>query len=962
MPETIRLNKVLKELNISIDRAVNFLSEKEVEIDRNPNTKIDGKTYKLLIEEFQSDAKQKAASEEVVIHKIPEKESAPVEEEIVEIPEPEKEEEKIEEEEIEEIEEPEEIKESEKVEEVEETEVKETISKETKPEPEEEKPVVAKEEEKKEEVKQPEKEEKPEKESKTKESTGTGRIELEGVKTLGKIDLDKLKPKKNKKKDKKKEESKKTEKKADIKKAPKKEAAGPKQKEVAKPEEEHAEPEKIETVYQKLEGLSFTGEKVDLSEFEKDSKLAKERKNKEKKEKEEKKARKKRKRIRKEVKPGDAKGKTNDSGKKKKRKSRRHTEELTEEEISKQIKETLEKLTSKGGKSRSAKHRRDRRRERQEILAQEQAAEDRDKTLDVTEFVTVNELASLMNVGVTEVISACMSLGVMVTMNQRLEADTIQLVGDHFGFDVNFANAEEELEIEEEEEDSPEDLVPRAPIITVMGHVDHGKTSLLDYIRKANVIAGESGGITQHIGAYNVQLDSGKRITFLDTPGHEAFTAMRARGAQVTDVAIIVIAADDQIMPQTREAISHAQAANVPIVFAINKIDKPTANPDKVKEQLAAMNLLVEDWGGSIQSEDISAKKGTNVKELLEKVVLEAEVQELKANPDRLASGVVVEASLDKGRGYVSTLLVQNGSLEVGDYLVAGSHHGKVRAMLDERGKRVEVAGPSTPVTILGLDGAPTAGDKFRVFEDEHEAKQIANRREQLQREITIRTQKHITLDEIGRRIALGDFQELNIILKGDVDGSVEALTDSLQKLSTEEIHVNILHKGVGQITESDVLLASASDAVIIGFNVRPGTSAKELADKEEIEIRNYSIIYDAINDVEEAMEGMLSPELKEKVTGNLEIRETFKVSKVGTIAGCMVLDGRIYRNSKVRLIRDGVVIYTGELASLKRYKDDVKEVNKGYECGLNIKNYNDVKVGDIIEAYETVEVRKKLK
>src|SRR5690606_22536217 len=644
------------------------------------------------------------------------------------------------------------------------------------------------------------------------------------------------------------------------------------------------------------------------------------------------------------------------------RSARRQPVELTDEQVSKQIKETLEKLTNKGVKSKASKHRRDKRKERREMEAMEQEAMDMDKTLHVTEFVTVNELASLMDVSVTEVISACMSLGIMVTMNQRLEADTIQLVADDFGFEVVFTSAEEEIITEDEVEDNPEDLVSRAPIVTVMGHVDHGKTSLLDYIRKANVIAGESGGITQHIGAYNVELPNGENITFLDTPGHEAFTAMRARGAQITDIAIIVIAADDQVMPQTKEAISHAQAAEVPIIFAINKIDKQGANPDKVKEQLANMNLLVEEWGGSIQSQDISAKQGLNVEELLEKVLLEAEVLELKANPKRLAVGTVVEASLDKGRGYVSTILVQNGTLRIGDYLVAGSNHGKVRAMLDERGNQIKEAGPSTPVTILGLDGAPTAGDKFRVYEDEREAKQIAAKREQLQREQTIRTQKHITLDEIGRRIALGDFQELNIILKGDVDGSVEALTDSLQKLSTDEIHINILHKGVGQITESDVLLASASDAVVIGFNVRPGASAKEIAEREEIEIRNYSIIYDAINDVKEAMEGMLSPELKEQVIGNVEIRETFKVSKVGTIAGCMVLDGKVTRNSKIRLIREGVVVHEGELASLKRFKDDVKEVTKGYECGLNIKNYNDIQIGDIIEAYETVEVKKKLK
>ncbi|MDD3458232.1 MAG: translation initiation factor IF-2, partial [Weeksellaceae bacterium] len=703
-------------------------------------------------------------------------------------------------------------------------------------------------------------------------------------------------------------------------------------------------------------------------EFEKDKKLAEDRKEKQKQQKENKK---KRKRIRKGIRPEEIKSQGGASDDKqaakqgkggKGRSPRRPVVELTEEEVSKQIKETYEKLTSKGNKSRAARIRRDKRKERREQEAMELEALERDKTLRVTEFVTVNELASLMDVAVTEVISACMALGIMVTMNQRLEADTIQLVADDFGFDVEFSNVEEELEIEEEAEDHPEDLEPRAPIVTVMGHVDHGKTSLLDYIRKANVIAGESGGITQHIGAYNVQLENNQRITFLDTPGHEAFTAMRARGAQVTDIAIIVIAADDQVMPQTREAISHAQAAEVPIVFAINKVDKPTANPDKVKEQLAAMNLLVEDWGGNIQSEDISAKSGHKVSELLEKVLLQAELLELKANPNKNAVGTVIEASLDKGRGYVTTLIVQSGTLRVGDYLVAGSHHGSVRAMLDERGKRVSEAGPSTPATILGLNGAPTAGDKFRVYEDEHEAKQIANKREQLQRELTIRTQKHITLDEIGRRIALGDFKELNIILKGDVDGSVEALTDSLQKLSTEEIHINILFKGVGQITESDVLLASASDAIIIGFNVRPGVSAKEIADREEIEIRNYSIIYDAINDVKEAMEGMLSPEMKEQVTGNVEVRETFKVSKVGTIAGCMVLDGKITRNSRIRLIRDGVVVHDGELASLKRYKDDVKEVNKGYECGLNIHNYNDVQVGDILEAYETIEVKKKLK
>ena len=583
------------------------------------------------------------------------------------------------------------------------------------------------------------------------------------------------------------------------------------------------------------------------------------------------------------------------------------------------------------------------------------------KLLKLTEFVTVSEVATMMNTQVTQVISACMSLGLMVTMNQRLDAETLSIVAEEFGYDVEFVNAAVE-EAFHENIDAPEDLMDRAPIVTVMGHVDHGKTSLLDYIRKENVIAGESGGITQHIGAYGVTLESGQKIAFLDTPGHEAFTAMRARGAQITDLVIIVIAADDDIMPQTKEAISHAQAAGVPIVFAINKIDRPNANPEKIKEGLANMNLLVEDWGGKVQSQDISAKTGEGVSELLEKVLLEAEILELKANPDRSANGTVVEAFLDKGRGYISTILVQGGTLKVGDYVLAGQNSGKVKAMHDERGNVLKTAGPATPVSILGLDGAPQAGDKFNVFEDEREAKTIATKRTQLQREQSVRTQRHITLDEIGRRIALGDFKELNIILKGDVDGSVEALTDSFLKLSTEEIQVNIIHKGVGAITESDVLLASASDAIIIGFNVRPMGNARQLADKEEIDIRNYSIIYDAINDLKDAMEGMLSPELREEITGTAEIRETFKISKVGTVAGCMVVSGKIMRNSGIRLIREGVVVYTGVLDALRRFKDDAKEVSKGYDCGMQIKNYNDIFVGDIIEGFQEVAVKKKLK
>ena len=588
-----------------------------------------------------------------------------------------------------------------------------------------------------------------------------------------------------------------------------------------------------------------------------------------------------------------------------------------------------------------------------------QAAQE--NVLKVTEFVTVSEVATMMDKPVTDIISACMMLGMMVTMNQRLDAETLQIVAEEFNYKVEFVGAEVEESIEEVE-DKPEDLLPRAPIITVMGHVDHGKTSLLDYVRKANVIAGESGGITQHIGAYSVTLDGGQKIAFLDTPGHEAFTAMRARGAQVTDLVIIVIAADDDVMPQTKEAISHAQAADVPIVFAINKVDKPNANPDNIKTQLSSMNLLVEDWGGNIQSQEISAKTGQGIDELLEKVLLEAEVLELKANPEKSAVGTVVEALLDKGRGYVSTILVQAGTLRIGDYLLAGKHSGKVRAMFDERGNKIKEAGPSTPVSILGLDGAPQAGDKFNVFEDEREAKQIAAKRSQLQREQSVRTQKTLTLDEIGRRIALGDFKELNIILKGDVDGSVEALTDSFQKLSTEEIQVNILHKGVGAITESDVLLASASDAIIIGFNVRPQGNARNVADREEVDIRTYSIIYDAINDLKDAMEGMLSPEMKEEVIGNVEIREVYKISKIGNIAGCMVMSGKITRDASVRIIRDGIVVHDGELASLKRFKDDVKEVTKGYDCGLQIKGYNDIKEMDVIEVYIEVAVKKKLK
>ncbi|MFS2187695.1 translation initiation factor IF-2 [Mucilaginibacter sp. Mucisp84] len=640
-------------------------------------------------------------------------------------------------------------------------------------------------------------------------------------------------------------------------------------------------------------------------------------------------------------------------------------EEPSEKDIQDQIKATLARLSGAGKSGKFAQRAKFRRQKRDDVAAsaEELAMEQelQSKVLKVTEFVTANELASMMDVSVTQIISTCMSLGMFVSINQRLDAETLSIVADEFGYQVEFVKPQDE-EANLDQPDDPADLVTRAPIVTIMGHVDHGKTSLLDFIRKTNVIGGEAGGITQHIGAYEVTLPDNKgKITFLDTPGHEAFTAMRARGAQVTDIVIIVIAADDSVMPQTREAINHAQAAGAPIIFAFNKIDKPGANADKVREQLSAMNILVEEWGGKYQSQEISAKTGLNVDLLLEKVLLEAELLELKANPNKRAVGTVIEAALDKGRGIVTTILVQAGRLKVGDPILAGCYSGRVKALTNERGQRVDSAGPSTPVQVLGMQGAPTAGDKFNALESEVEAREIANKRLQLQREQGLRTQKHITLDEIGRRLAVGNFKELNIIVKGDVDGSIEALSDSLLKLSTEQIQVNIISKAVGQISESDVLLASASDAIIIGFQVRPSGGARKLAEAEQIDIRLYSIIYDAINEIKAAMEGMLAPTFEEKIVANVEIRETFKISKVGTIAGCMVLDGKINRNSKIRIIRDGVVIYTGELASLKRFKDDVKEVSAGYECGLNINNFNNIEVGDIVEAYENVEVKRKL-
>lgn len=634
--------------------------------------------------------------------------------------------------------------------------------------------------------------------------------------------------------------------------------------------------------------------------------------------------------------------------------------EVSDEDVQKQIKDTLARLTSKGAKTKSSKYRRDKRDDvRNRMMAEQELAEAERSIIKVTEFVTVNELANMMDVPVTDVIGACMNLGLMVSINQRLDAEALVLVAEEFGYKVEFVAAEIQESIQEEE-DKPEDLLPRSPIVTVMGHVDHGKTSLLDYIRKANVIAGEAGGITQHIGAYSVKIDDDRRITFLDTPGHEAFTAMRARGAKVTDIAIIIIAADDSVMPQTKEAINHAVAAGVPMVFAINKVDKPGANPERIREQLAAMNYLVEDWGGKYQVQEISAKKGEGIQELLDKVLLEAEMLELKANPNKNASGSVIESTLDKGRGYVTTMLVHAGTLKVGDVVLSGQYYGRVKAMFNERGKKITKAGPSVPVLMLGLNGAPTAGETFNVLE-EREAKDIANKREQLQRMQGLRATKHITLDEIGRRIAIGNFKELNIIVKGDVDGSIEALTDSLIKLSNEEVQVNVIHKAVGQISESDVLLAAASNAIVVGFQVRPSTNARRIAENEGIEIRHYSIIYDAINEVKDAIEGMLSPEIKEETTCSIEVMEVFKITKVGTIAGCIVREGTVTRNSKIRVIRDGIVIHTGELESLKRFKDDVKEVRSGFECGLNIKGFNDIKEGDFIEGYELIEIKKTL-
>jgi len=956
-----RLSKAAREFNVGISTIVDFLHKKGFDIDSNPNTKISPEQYGLLVKEYSSDIDVKKESEKLSLNQLRNKKESVSISDIQE--EGEAEEEEIEEDEDSSPDEEIMIKDV--------SSTKSVAQKPTTKEVHEEKKVEEEEESKPE----------PEDKRDEKEEPKTEEVDSKKpVKVVGKIDLDSLnqktrpdkKPRKQKPEERlpqqsnKKEEKEIKPKQEEPKKVSKPEAAGEKseEKREEKVEEKSKEPEVYKSSVEKLSGPTVIG-KIDLPSKPKAKKKepvasSDEQKNK----------KKKRKRIHKDkervdvqkkqvAQPQDKKG-DREHFKSKKKKKKQLRPEVSEEDVQKQIKDTLARLTTKG-KSKGSKHRREKRdaisQKQQEALEKQQ--EDK-KILKVTEFVSVNELASMMDVPATDVISVCMNLGLLVSINQRLDAETMALVADEFNYKVEFISVDVQEAIREEE-DKEEDLLPRSPIVTVMGHVDHGKTSLLDYVRKANVIAGEAGGITQHIGAYSVKLENEKTITFLDTPGHEAFTAMRARGAQVTDIAIIVVSADDNVMPQTVEAINHASAAGVPIVFAINKIDKPGANPEKIKEELANMNYLVEAWGGKYQSQDISAKQGLNIESLLEKVLLEAEMLDLRANPNKKALGTVIESELDKGRGYMATILVEAGTLRIGDVVLAGSYYGHAKAMYNERGKRVEEVGPSSPVQILGLNGAPQAGDKFNIMESDKEAREIANKREQLQREQSMRTQKHITLDEIGRRIAIGNFQEINIVVKGDVDGSIEALSDSLIKLSTEEIQVNIIHKGVGQISESDVLLAAASNAIIIGFQVRPSMNARKLAEKEEIDIRLYSVIYDAINEVRDAMEGMLSPDIKEEIVATVEVRDTFKIKKVGTIAGCMVKEGKITRNTKIRVIRDGIVIYTGELGSLKRFKDDVKEVASGYECGLNIQNFNDIKVGDIVEGYQEVEVKKKL-
>ena len=950
---TIRLSKAAKEFNVGVTTIREFLGKKGFQVDPSPNAKLTAEMYDLLVKEYQGEKEVK--NEAKKLGNISYKGGTVSVDSALQ---PQKNDKEEDHDEV--------IIRSNTI-------VPPKKTKESEPK-ESEKPV-----------------ETPQPAENAKEAKTETPAEESPLKILGKIDLDSLNPKthpEKKPKEKAKKETKETPKPNETKteakpketqvQTPKPEVKKTEEKTVEKP----AEPKFIKTEVQKLEGPKIL-DKIELPDEKRRTKAAPEKK--------------KRKRIKGKPegssenptgptvnqgpkKPGDNKqqgkgpklqggdNKKNpkDLGKpskKDKRGSKRDEKpEMTDEEISKQIKDTLARLAPMG-KSKTSKHRREKRQQVAGSMMEEMMRQEEDKKiLKVTEFVTANELATMMNVPVVKVIGTCMSLGMPVSINQRLDAEALSVVASEFGFQIDFVSADvQEAIAETEETDREEDLVPRAPVVTVMGHVDHGKTKLLDYIRNTNVVAGEAGGITQHIGAYEVTTESGKKITFLDTPGHEAFTAMRARGAKITDVAIIVIATDDSVMPQTVEAINHAQAAGVPIVFALNKIDKPTANPDKIREQLANMNILVESWGGKYQDQEIAAKIGLNVDALLEKVLLEAEFLDLKANPNKLAKGTVIESALDKGRGYVAKILVQNGTLKIGDMVLAGTTYGKVKAMFDDHNKPVKAAGPSTPVLLLGLNGAPMPGDGFNVMTDEREVKAIANRREQLQREQTRRTSPHITLDEIGRRIAIGDFKELNIIVKADVDGSVEALADSLLKLSTEEVQVNVIHKSVGAISESDIMLASASNAVVVGFNVRPTAQARKMAEQEKIDIRIYSIIYTAIEEIKAAIEGMLAPEIEEVVTCNLEIRETFKISKVGTIAGCMVLDGKVTRNTKIRLIRDGIVVYTGVLGSLKRYKDDVKEVSAGMDCGLNIENFNDIKVGDIIEGYTEKEVARKL-
>jgi len=913
----VRLNKIAREFNLGIQTIVDFLASKGMEVDAKPNTKIDAEAYALIRSNFQDEkaAKEKAVSSanravvdrESVTLASARKTAAPQEEAEVEID--------------------------------------LSIFQKSQQQPEVERI-------------EPEAPAEPAPAPEEKAAEAPAEPEADAaspVKVLGKVDLDAVakKPKAKTKAEKEAEKEKLAQKSSEI---TKKEAAAQAAEKVAAEqaaEDKAAKPEppkvdKLETKIEKLSGPTVVG-KIELPVEKKKTAADKSDDNK-----------RKRKRITKvdvERQARTAGGQRGDRGRGRRNEPKK---EVSQADIQKEIKETLARLSG-GKKSNAAKLRRAKRsavaeRAEQELQRQQEEA----MTLQLTEFVTVAELANMMNANVNEVISACMTLGIMVSINQRLDSETITIIAEEFGYEANFVSAEVQEAIEVEE-DSEEDLTPRPPIVTVMGHVDHGKTSLLDFIRNANVIAGEAGGITQHIGAYHVTLPQGGQMTFLDTPGHEAFTAMRARGAQVTDIAIIVVAADDAVMPQTKEAINHAQAAGIPMVIAINKMDRPEANADKIRQELSEMNVLVEEWGGKFQSQEISAKNGTNIEELLEKVLLEAEMLDLKANPGKRAIGTVVESSLDKGRGYVTNLLVEGGTMRIGDAVLAGQFSGKVKAMFNERGARVDEAGPSVPVSILGFDGAPNAGDKFHVFEDEREARNIAVKRQQLQREQGVRSQRSVTLEELGRRIAVGEFKELNLIVKGDVDGSIEALSDSLQKLSTEKVQVNIIHKAVGQVSESDILLASASSAIIIGFQVRPSGAARRLAEKEGVQIKLYSVIYKAIEDMKDAMEGLLSAKIEENVVGSAEIRETFKISKVGTIAGCFVIDGNIKRNNKVRVIREGVVVYTGTLGSLKRFKDDVKEVAKGFECGLNIDRFNDIKVGDVVEAYEEVEVKQTL-